>query len=609
MIDSNTISITAYLYGDCSNGVYPPTLPIYGYPKYSSSEIQPPYLERGLISLNRQDVANNYLDIEQKSPVVGLATNLCEDDSNLSCCFNPGTGCIGSSNVRIYKGVLSFDGTYRQWFFYPVLTPLASNVSNITDPNDSPLNIAYIDLDKYSGTSPKFYHRDFNTVLQNSNVKVHWGASDSDSLSYEITGFPINLGGSGGYTFPFTGLNPFSTIGPYVINNQGETEFYPSQVESPVLFVKVNEYRNGELIGFTIRMRVFRFLANTSGQSTEFPKVTEASKTPVDSINAVPVYELTTIDSTIELGISSPADKLSYWIPESFDRFLESVQLDSLQSDSSRLLINFKLSEIGPTPVEYAVKLRSQSCPYSMDRIFAFRILSENCSFETDTISYCNTDFELPTISSSNNRYNWSPGGVLKDSAIANPILSNYTSLWLKLETNLCRDSIYLDSLTRARFSLTGDTTARQGDTVPIFVSVSSNSTYQWQPRPDTVSTFPGGFSIVADRSQVYFLELISTEGCTKLDSILIDVTSIGISNSIEEYGIIYPNPAEGLVNISLPVESGKISLINSVGQLAHEQVVSSSEESLDVSELARGVYILRVESDRGTFSKKLILR
>ena len=68
----------------------------------------------------------------------------------------------------------------------------------------------------------------------------------------------------------------------------------------------------------------------------------------------------------------------------------------------------------------------------------------------------------------------------------------------------------------------------------------------------------------------------------------------------------IYPNPSKGNFNISnLNSSQLKISVFNTNGQLIKSY---SNQSSIDLSGLPRGIYIAKIQSDKNSFIKKLIL-
>ncbi|MDR2963549.1 MAG: T9SS type A sorting domain-containing protein [Bacteroidales bacterium] len=64
---------------------------------------------------------------------------------------------------------------------------------------------------------------------------------------------------------------------------------------------------------------------------------------------------------------------------------------------------------------------------------------------------------------------------------------------------------------------------------------------------------------------------------------------------------VVYPSPASTVVNIETAQEMQKISIINSVGVKVLEQSAQSQHETIDVSNLATGVYFVRIELQNTT--------
>jgi len=68
----------------------------------------------------------------------------------------------------------------------------------------------------------------------------------------------------------------------------------------------------------------------------------------------------------------------------------------------------------------------------------------------------------------------------------------------------------------------------------------------------------------------------------------------------------IYPNPAKNIVNLrfSGPVSNLQVQLINNIGQVVYQ----GQSNTIEVSKFATGVYYIKVETDQGKTSKKLLI-
>ena len=96
------------------------------------------------------------------------------------------------------------------------------------------------------------------------------------------------------------------------------------------------------------------------------------------------------------------------------------------------------------------------------------------------------------------------------------------------------------------------------------------------------------------------------------------DTTSVGIKEKTAEVFenlILYPNPAQNVVNLSfLSENSGKLNItLNCInGKTIYKETVNnfkgSYNNSIDISGLAKGIYFISIIFEKGTFVKKLII-
>ncbi len=89
----------------------------------------------------------------------------------------------------------------------------------------------------------------------------------------------------------------------------------------------------------------------------------------------------------------------------------------------------------------------------------------------------------------------------------------------------------------------------------------------------------------------------------------------IGIDENFEERLTVYPNPSNGLVNIEFNLaEPAKIrlSIMDLLGQSYSDRELQLNDglnrEQLNASELANGIYLIRIEKEGEIFTRKLIL-
>lgn len=84
------------------------------------------------------------------------------------------------------------------------------------------------------------------------------------------------------------------------------------------------------------------------------------------------------------------------------------------------------------------------------------------------------------------------------------------------------------------------------------------------------------------------------------------------ISNSREESVLkleLYPNPTNGILNIKVSGESGKVvlRLYSAIGIILRDSELTSSQTTIDVSALAKGLYYIGIEDEYNSSLKKFI--
>jgi len=68
----------------------------------------------------------------------------------------------------------------------------------------------------------------------------------------------------------------------------------------------------------------------------------------------------------------------------------------------------------------------------------------------------------------------------------------------------------------------------------------------------------------------------------------------------------VYPNPSTGIFNVDYnEIRVSKIQVVNSLGQLVKTQI--DTFDVIDIADVPLGVYILKIDTDRGIIKKKIV--
>ena len=142
---------------------------------------------------------------------------------------------------------------------------------------------------------------------------------------------------------------------------------------------------------------------------------------------------------------------------------------------------------------------------------------------------------------------------------------------------------------------------------------------YTWKS-PSTVSS---GFSPILNyspsNSETVILEAIDVNGCTSFDTIIITVDSCQTNtmNLMSSKIKIYPNPTERILFIeqksSNKEKINKIEILNLEGKVIitrKKEILSSYyKEQFDFKNQPKGVYIMKIYTELGVFSKRVIIK
>jgi alkaline phosphatase D len=92
---------------------------------------------------------------------------------------------------------------------------------------------------------------------------------------------------------------------------------------------------------------------------------------------------------------------------------------------------------------------------------------------------------------------------------------------------------------------------------------------------------------------------------CRKLGAVQTSITELG-ENSFE----LFPNPSNGIFNIRFKEsEQAAIDVFSAEGKLVkHVEVDDAAYHPIDLSEQAKGVYIAKVKTSKGSFAKRLVI-
>ncbi len=167
----------------------------------------------------------------------------------------------------------------------------------------------------------------------------------------------------------------------------------------------------------------------------------------------------------------------------------------------------------------------------------------------------------------------------------------------------------------RPTVNLGPDQTIRLSDSITLF-SGTTTGTFIWSTGATTYYYVVAG-SQYGVGTHPFSVTVTNTYGCPALDTVwitIIDDSGIG-ENTFPDRLILYPNPANGWVNLQLDPQTASlivITLINTQGiRVWEKEITPSGKEDiyqLDLSGLAQGIYEMLVTNNISRCHKRLLI-
>lgn len=206
--------------------------------------------------------------------------------------------------------------------------------------------------------------------------------------------------------------------------------------------------------------------------------------------------------------------------------------------------------------------------------------------------------------------YPWPFKGVIDDIKIYNRVLN---------DTEIRHYGDTCGSITSQ--PVTANTSIDGVATFSVSTTIMS-PTYQWQQDAGTGFvnlTNSGPYSgvntntlhiagVTATMNGDRYRCLISNSWCGDTTTSALLSTHVGVGIHTQSEVVVYPNPGHDMVWIKfVGQEPGVVQLINNLGQVLLQQLISSGNNKIDIAELPCGSYILKFQSGDDLFFKRFI--
>lgn len=136
-----------------------------------------------------------------------------------------------------------------------------------------------------------------------------------------------------------------------------------------------------------------------------------------------------------------------------------------------------------------------------------------------------------------------------------------------------------------------------------------NNATYQWGFCENGNFTAIAGATtqnFTATETGSYAVE-VSLGSCSETSDCF-EVSSLSVANFATPVITLYPNPTNGLLNIDLgQIATAKATLIDVNGRELSKYKLNATLSLIDISSLASGIYLIRIESANATETRRIV--
>jgi len=225
-----------------------------------------------------------------------------------------------------------------------------------------------------------------------------------------------------------------------------------------------------------------------------------------------------------------------------------------------------------------------------------------------DITPSCVGDMAIIDAGTGFDTYLWSTGDTTQFLLVNTPTLGQ-TTYYLTVTTSTgCEftDSTIVDVVAPNTW-LGNDTSISSNENVTLYPG--NYFDYLWSSSSTSPQyVFDGSVGL---GTYTVWVQTTDYYGCVSSDTIIITVDSLVIdiedinANNVQ----IYPNPTTGLIRIQNSEHSIKnVSVFDIYGREVLKQEVGSQKTDVDLSQQAKGIYIIKVRTERGVAVEKIVL-
>ncbi|MEX0811513.1 MAG: gliding motility-associated C-terminal domain-containing protein [Chitinophagales bacterium] len=473
-------------------------------------------------------------------------TPLCD---NLASSSNCGSGSFLGVEQYTYSGIVQLNTQCPDWTIAYNLCCRNPDITNLQSPASQDLYIETT-LNNTVGcnNSPQFTTLPVPYVCEGRLFNYNQGAVDVDGDSLVFTSInPLDNGQPIPYVSGFSPSNPLNTSTPFTVDpNTGQISFTPTGNQFVVITILVEEFRNGVLVGST--MRDIQVSINSSycsdqpvnNVSPDTSNVSGGVVTGPSSIEICPGDSLTFHMYVVDTTAGGTNDLVL--LTNSAQGIPGSSFVTDTSATGDTLFGTFTWVPTGLDTGNNVLVIEAgdqSQCPIEAVEITSVNIFVLAGTFAGPDLQYCPAGGPLQLNVVGGNSFTWSPADGLSDSTIRRPLASPSQTQEYIVTSNLSSNCKNTDTIVVERvpdFLLdvlpANDTinVCRNGaqDLEAVTDAQWGPYTYEWAPASAIDDPFIATPTALVDTTTDMFLTVTSDTGCTIRDTITLNVVGVG---------------------------------------------------------------------------------
>lgn len=157
-------------------------------------------------------------------------------------------------------------------------------------------------------------------------------------------------------------------------------------------------------------------------------------------------------------------------------------------------------------------------------------------------------------------------------------------------------------SIPNPNFSVSGRTVICKGESVTFSASAANSYSYSWSG-----SVSGPSINVNPTVNSAYLVTATNSLNCTATKTVQLTVNKcLGIKDDVLDDVAIYPNPTTSNLFIET-LKPLSVQVYNQLGQIIIEQNIIETKTELDLSNLSKGLYFIKVTDSNRSFIKRIV--